>query len=121
LRFADKTKSVRLNLAGSSIDAHEFFQLLKSGPRLRRPLSCAGAIGNRLFMDDDSEQLARFEGWEKKPSAYTSKPSGSPSQTGFEETEVGIASKLARGTFSATFSLACLAALELEGVRLEDI
>jgi hypothetical protein len=40
---------------------------------------------------------------------------------GFEETEVGIASKLARGTFSATFLLACLAALELEGVRLEDI
>jgi hypothetical protein len=40
---------------------------------------------------------------------------------GFEETEVGIATKLARGTFSATFLLACLAALELEGVRLEDI
>ena len=40
---------------------------------------------------------------------------------GLEETEVGIASKLARGTFSATFLLATLAALELEGVRLEDL
>jgi hypothetical protein len=40
---------------------------------------------------------------------------------GFEETEIGIASKLSRGTFSATFLLACLAALKLEGVRLEDI
>ena len=40
---------------------------------------------------------------------------------GLEETEAGIASKMARGTFSATFLLACLAALELEGIRLEDL
>ena len=40
---------------------------------------------------------------------------------GMEETEAGIASKLARGTFSATFLLACLAVLELEGVRLENL
>lgn len=40
---------------------------------------------------------------------------------GFHETEASITSKLARGTFAATFFLACLAALELEGVRLEDI
>jgi hypothetical protein len=40
---------------------------------------------------------------------------------GMEETEAGIASKLARGTFSATFMLACLAVLELEGLRLEDL
>jgi hypothetical protein len=32
-----------------------------------------------------------------------------------------ITNKLKRGTFSATFMLACLAALELEGLRLEDI
>jgi hypothetical protein len=42
-------------------------------------------------------------------------------QCGFEETEIGIASKLSRGTFAATFLLACLTALELDGVRLEDI
>jgi uncharacterized protein DUF6471 len=40
---------------------------------------------------------------------------------GLEETEASIANKLARGTFPATFFLATLAALELEGVRLEDL
>ena len=40
---------------------------------------------------------------------------------GFKETEASITMKLKRGTFAATFLLACLAALELEGVRLEDI
>jgi len=38
-----------------------------------------------------------------------------------EETRDSIAAKLKRGTFAATFLLAYLAALELEGVRLEDI
>jgi len=38
-----------------------------------------------------------------------------------KETEASIKSKLARGTFAATFLLATLAALELEGVRLEDL
>jgi hypothetical protein len=37
------------------------------------------------------------------------------------ETADSIKSKLARGTFAATFLLATLAALEMEGVRLEDI
>lgn len=37
------------------------------------------------------------------------------------ETENSIKSKLKRGTFAATFLLATLAALELEGVRLEDL
>jgi hypothetical protein len=40
---------------------------------------------------------------------------------GLAETEASITSKLARGTFAATFFLACLAALELEGIRLEDL
>jgi hypothetical protein len=38
-----------------------------------------------------------------------------------EETENSIKSKLKRGTFAATFLLACLAALDLGGVSLEDI
>ncbi len=43
-------------------------------------------------------------------------------QHGFKsETEASITNKLKRGTFSATFFLACLAALELEGVALEEI
>jgi hypothetical protein len=40
---------------------------------------------------------------------------------GFKETEASIANKLARGTFAATFLLACLAALELNGISLEDV
>ena len=40
---------------------------------------------------------------------------------GLEETEASIANKLSRGTFAATFFLATLAALERDGVRLEDI
>ena len=38
-----------------------------------------------------------------------------------DETEASITNKLKRGTFSAIFLLATLAALEAEGVRLEDI
>jgi len=37
------------------------------------------------------------------------------------ETENSIKAKLARGTFAATFLVATLAALELEGVRLADL
>ena len=40
---------------------------------------------------------------------------------GFSESGPSIANKLARGTFAATFFLACLAALELDGLRLEDL
>ena len=40
---------------------------------------------------------------------------------GLKETEAGITMKLKRGTFAATFFLACLAALELDGVALEEI
>jgi hypothetical protein len=40
---------------------------------------------------------------------------------GLDETRDSVAAKLKRGTFAATFLLACLAALELEGVRLEDV
>jgi hypothetical protein len=40
---------------------------------------------------------------------------------GLEETETSITGKLARGTFAASFFIACLAVLEMEGVRLEDL
>ena len=40
---------------------------------------------------------------------------------GLEETETSITGKLARGTFAASFFLACIAVLEIDGVRLEDI
>lgn len=40
---------------------------------------------------------------------------------GFTETKASIANKLARATLPAAFFLACLAAMGLEGVKLEDI
>ena len=40
---------------------------------------------------------------------------------GLQETEASIASKLARGTFAATFLLAVIAALELSGLDLKDL
>lgn len=40
---------------------------------------------------------------------------------GLHETEASITSKLARGSFAATFMLAVVAALEMDGVRLEDL
>jgi hypothetical protein len=40
---------------------------------------------------------------------------------GLKETEASVSSKLARATVSAAFLLATLAALEMEGMRLEDL
>jgi len=40
---------------------------------------------------------------------------------GLTETRDSIAAKLKRGTFAATFLIGVIAALELEGVRLEDL
>ncbi len=40
---------------------------------------------------------------------------------GLQETETSITGKLARGAFAVSFFLACLAVLEMEGVRLEDL
>ena len=40
---------------------------------------------------------------------------------GLVETEASIKAKLKRGTFAATFLVAALAALEMEGMRLEDL
>ena len=38
-----------------------------------------------------------------------------------DETEASITAKLKRGTFTATFLLAALTALEMDGLRLEDL
>lgn len=40
---------------------------------------------------------------------------------GLQETEDSISSKLARGTFAATFFLACLSVLELDGVMIKEL
>ena len=38
-----------------------------------------------------------------------------------DETRASVTNKLARGTFTATFFLACMAALGLPGLNLEDV
>ena len=40
---------------------------------------------------------------------------------GLRETEASIANKISRGTFSATFLLATLKAIEADAVRLETV
>ncbi len=40
---------------------------------------------------------------------------------GLEETETSITGKLARGAFAASFFLAVLAVLEMDGIKLEDL
>jgi hypothetical protein len=40
---------------------------------------------------------------------------------GLQETETSITGKLARGTFAASFFLACLMALGMDQLRLEDL
>jgi hypothetical protein len=40
---------------------------------------------------------------------------------GLKETKASVTNKLARGTFPATFLLRALAALEQEGLKLEEI
>ncbi len=40
---------------------------------------------------------------------------------GLKETEASIANKLSRGTIAATFLLATLAALEMNGIQLQDL
>lgn len=40
---------------------------------------------------------------------------------GMKESEASIANKISRGTFSATFLLASLKAIEADNLRLEDI
>lgn len=40
---------------------------------------------------------------------------------GLDETEASIANKISRGTFSATFLLASLKAIEASNLRLEDV
>ena len=73
------------------------------------------------------------EEWAEPPAAYVKAELGKADVTytelakrlkkhGFkDETEASITAKLKRGTFTAIFLLACLAALEAEGLRLEDL
>jgi hypothetical protein len=69
-----------------------------------------------------AQRMARFLKAELKRADVTYKELARRlTKHGLNETRDSIASKLKRGTFAATFFIACLAALEMEGIRLEDI
>lgn len=69
-----------------------------------------------------AERAARFLKAELKRAGVTYEELATRLKAhGLNETRDSIAAKLKRGTFAATFLLGCLAALEMEGVRLEDI
>jgi hypothetical protein len=71
---------------------------------------------------DYADRLRRFLKAELKRAEVSYKELADPlTAHGLKETEMGIATKLARGTFSATFLVACLAVLEREALRLEDL
>lgn len=69
------------------------------------------------------EKASRFLKAELKRAGVTYEElAGRLANHGFKgETKASIANKLARGTYAATFLFACLAALEMEGLRLEDL
>jgi hypothetical protein len=69
-----------------------------------------------------SAKAARFLKAELKRAGVTYGELANRLQThGMAETEASVSSKLARGTFAATFMLAALAVLELDGIRLRDL
>ena len=81
-----------------------------------------GPMGLAQSEKELAERAARFLKAELKRADVTYEELASRlKEHGVEETRDSIAAKLKRGTFATTFFLACLAALELEGVRLEDL
>ena len=72
----------------------------------------------REFRWQLSERQWSYLGWLVKNTALGAKRL---KKHGFKETEASVTNKLKRGTFPATWFLAVLAALELDGVALEEI
>jgi hypothetical protein len=69
-----------------------------------------------------AERAARFLKAELKRADVTYEElAGRLKKHGLNETRDSIAAKLKRGTFAATFLLACLAALEMDGIKLVDL
>jgi Domain of unknown function (DUF6471) len=65
--------------------------------------------------------LAKQASTDRRRDRRAQSPDRPAQKHGLEETGASITNKLSRGTFAATFFFATLAALEAEGVRLEDI
>jgi hypothetical protein len=67
-------------------------------------------------------KVARFVKAEMKRAGVTySELAKRLERHGLQETEASITSKLARGTFAATFLLAVVAALEMESIQIGDL
>ena len=81
--------------------------------------SLADGLASLLFVGDEQGSRASSDK-NQFPKEWFQK-ARRLNEHGLQETEDSIASKLSRGTFSATFLLACLTALELEGMRLGDL
>lgn len=97
----------------------ELRQTEKHAAKLRNDLA---AIDGALILFDPSLEPYKIRPKRKKRASMTYAELAKRLEAyGLHETEASITSKLARGTFAATFFLACLAALELDGIRLEDI
>ncbi len=80
-------------------------------------------MGMAIISEDDlAERASRFLKAEMKRAGVTYEDMAERLQAyGIKETRDSVAAKLKRGTFAATFMLACFAALKLENIRLEDI
>ncbi|SDS05594.1 hypothetical protein SAMN05444158_0860 [Bradyrhizobium canariense] len=77
----------------------------------------ASIKGQKIF-----ERMGRSKGTKLKESELTYVELANVSKKhSFSETGASITNKLKRGTFSAKFFLVCIAAVELEGVVLEEI
>jgi hypothetical protein len=79
-------------------------------------------MGIALSEKELAERAARFLKAELKRANVTYEELATQLKDhGLEETRDSIAAKLKRGTFAATFLLACLAALEINAVKLDEI
>jgi hypothetical protein len=85
-------------------------------------LSMVTAMGLAKSEQELAEPASRFLKAELKRADVTYEELAAKlKKHGLDETRASVSAKLKRGTFAATFLLACLAALELDGVKLEDI
>jgi len=86
------------------------------------PITRGDLMGLAATEKELADKTARFLKAELKRAGVTyAELARRLEEHGLKETEASIANKLSRGTIAATFLLATLAALELEGVRLEDL
>ena len=101
-----------------------FTQWIVNGRNVRYALLWSRMTAMELAKSEKeiAERAARFLKAELKRANVTYEELAQRlNKHGLKETRDSVAAKLKRGTFAATFFLGCLAALEMEGMRLEDL